>query len=108
MAQHPELRTARCAVTPSLTAEPAAQHAVLRTAVKQKTETKNGKENHAWPKQLRLPMGAEPSASRPSIEDIVMGAIPDLPKVHMYNRVLDYSLGGAEYMNVWHDAAEDK
>ena len=34
------------------------------------------------------------AASQPSIEDIVMGAIPGLPKVHLHNRVLDYSLGG--------------
>src|ERR1700760_2455398 len=48
------------------------------------------------------------AATQPSIEDIVMGAIPGLPRVHLHNRVLDYSLGGEEYMKVWHDAAEDR
>ncbi len=48
------------------------------------------------------------AATQPSIEDIVMGAIPGLPKVHLHNRVLDYSLGGDEYMKVWFDAAEDR
>jgi|GEM_PF-5538036 len=48
------------------------------------------------------------AATQPSIEDIVMGAIPGLPKVHLHNRVLDYSQGGAEYMKVWHDAAEGR
>jgi hydrogenase small subunit len=46
------------------------------------------------------------AASQPSLEDIVMGAIPGLPKVHVQNRVLAYSLGGDDYMTVWHDAAE--
>jgi hydrogenase small subunit len=48
------------------------------------------------------------AATQPSIEDIVMGAIPGLPKVHLHNRVLAYSLGGDEYMKVWFDAAEDR
>jgi hydrogenase small subunit len=48
------------------------------------------------------------AATQPSIEDIVMGAIPGLPKVHLHNRVLDPSLGGEEFMKVWHDAAEDR
>ena len=48
------------------------------------------------------------AATQPSIEDIVMGAIPGLPKVHLHNRVLDFSLGGEEFMKIWHDAAEDR
>jgi hydrogenase small subunit len=48
------------------------------------------------------------AATQPSIEDIVMGAIPGLPKVHLHNRVLDYSLGGEEYLKVWYDAAEGR
>src|SRR5437016_9028519 len=48
------------------------------------------------------------AATQPSIEDIVMGAIPGLPKVHLHNRVLDYSQGGDDYMKVWFDAAEDR
>ena len=38
------------------------------------------------------------AAMQPSIEDVLLGAIPGLPKVHLHNRVLDYSLGGEEYM----------
>src|SRR5690348_11100829 len=48
------------------------------------------------------------AATQPSIEDLVMGAIPGLPKVHLHNRVLDYSQGGDEYMKVWHQAAEGR
>ena len=48
------------------------------------------------------------AATQPSIEDIVMGAIPGLPKVHLHNRVLAYSLGGDEYLEVWHRAAEGR
>ena len=29
------------------------------------------------------------AATQPSIEDVIMGAIPGLPKVHLHNRVLD-------------------
>jgi hydrogenase small subunit len=46
------------------------------------------------------------AATQPSIEDIVMGAIPGLPKVHLHNRVLAYSLGGEEYLKPWFAAAE--
>ena len=31
-----------------------------------------------------------PAASNPSIEDVVLGAIPGLPKVHLHNPVLAY------------------
>src|SRR3954468_10790437 len=48
------------------------------------------------------------AASQPSIEDIVMGAIPGLPKVHLHNRVLAYEQGGDEFMRFWYDAAEGK
>ncbi len=48
------------------------------------------------------------AATQPSIEDVVMGAIPGLPKVHLHNRVLAYSLGGEEYLRPWHAAAEDR
>ena len=48
------------------------------------------------------------AASQPSIEDIVMGAIPGLPKVHLHNRVLAYEQGGDEFMRFWFDAAEGK
>ena len=48
------------------------------------------------------------AATQPSIEDLLLGAIPGLPKVHLHNRVLAYSLGGDEYLKVWHDAAEGR
>jgi hydrogenase small subunit len=48
------------------------------------------------------------AAQLPSIEDVVMGNVPGLPKVHLHNRVLDFSLGGDEYMEPWWAAAEDR
>jgi hydrogenase small subunit len=33
------------------------------------------------------------AASQPSIEDVVLGLIPDLPKVHLHNKVLAYETG---------------
>ena len=33
------------------------------------------------------------AAEQPSIEDIVLGAIPGLPKVHLHNPVLAYEVG---------------
>ena len=45
------------------------------------------------------------NATQPSIEDLVMGAIPGLPKVHLHNRVLAYSQGGQEYLEPWFKAA---
>jgi hydrogenase small subunit len=34
------------------------------------------------------------AAMQPSIEDVVLGAIPGLPKVHLHNPVLAYEVGG--------------
>ncbi len=48
------------------------------------------------------------AATQPSIEDVLMGAIPGLPKVHLHNRCLDFSLGGQEYLEPWFAAAEDR
>ena len=45
------------------------------------------------------------AASLPSIEDVVMGAIPGLPKVHLHNPVLAYEVGD-EFMKYWYLAAE--
>jgi hydrogenase small subunit len=47
------------------------------------------------------------AASQPSIEDIVMGAIPGLPKVHLHNPVLAYE-NGDEFMNYWYQADEGR
>ncbi len=47
------------------------------------------------------------AATQPSIEDIVLGAIPGLPKVHLHNPVLAYEVGD-EFMNYWHQADEGR
>ena len=47
------------------------------------------------------------AATQPSIEDIVMGAIPGLPKVHLHNPVLAYE-GGDEFMKYWYEADEGR
>jgi hydrogenase small subunit len=43
------------------------------------------------------------AASQPSIEDVVMGAIPGLPKVYLHNPVLAYEVGD-DFMNWWYRA----
>jgi hydrogenase small subunit len=45
------------------------------------------------------------AAEQPAIEDVVLGLIPGLPKVHLHNKVLDYSLGGEEYVRIFRQAA---
>src|ERR687884_2260212 len=45
------------------------------------------------------------AAMQPSLEDIVLGVIPGLPKVHLHNKVLAYSLGGEDFMAAFHQAA---
>jgi hydrogenase small subunit len=47
------------------------------------------------------------AATLPSIEDVVMGAIPGLPKVHLHNPVLAYEVGD-DFMKFWHAAAEGR
>src|SRR5579859_25435 len=44
------------------------------------------------------------AASLPSIEEVVMGAIPGLPKVHLHNPVLAYEVGD-DFMKYWFQAA---
>src|ERR1700747_687586 len=44
------------------------------------------------------------AASQPSIEDVVLGAIPGLPKVHLHTPVLAYE-NGDEFMKPFHQAA---
>ena len=41
------------------------------------------------------------AATQPSIEDVVLGAIPGLPKVHLHNPVLAYE-NGDEFMKFWY------
>ncbi len=43
------------------------------------------------------------AATQPSIEDVILGAIPGLPRVHLYNPVLSYEVG-EELMSYWHRA----
>src|SRR6478672_8974900 len=44
------------------------------------------------------------AATQPSIEDVILGAIPGLPKVHLHNPVLAYTVG-AEFLEPFHKAA---
>jgi hydrogenase small subunit len=47
------------------------------------------------------------AATQPSIEDLVMGNIPGLPKVHVHNPVIAYEVGD-DFMKFWFDAAAGK
>src|SRR5262249_8352636 len=43
------------------------------------------------------------NAEQPSVEDVVLGAIPGLPKVHLHNPVLAYEVGD-DFMKYFHQA----
>jgi len=47
------------------------------------------------------------AASQPSIEDVLLGAIPGLPKVHLHNPVLAYENGG-DFLKYWYMAEQGK
>ena len=47
------------------------------------------------------------AATQPSVEDVVMGAIPGLPKVHLHNPVLAYEVGD-DFMKYWYLAEQGK
>src|SRR5689334_19702489 len=47
------------------------------------------------------------AASQPSIEDVILGAIPGLPKVHLHNPVLAYE-NGDEFLKRFSDAQEGR
>jgi hydrogenase small subunit len=47
------------------------------------------------------------AATQPRIEDVVLGLVPGLPKVHLHNKVLAYE-NGAEFMEVFWKAARDE
>src|SRR6202790_5497746 len=47
------------------------------------------------------------AAMQPSIEDVVLGAIPGLPKVHLHNPVLAYEVGD-DFMKFWYEADEGR
>src|ERR1700678_812603 len=44
------------------------------------------------------------AATQPSIEDLVLGAIPGLPKVELHHPVLSPK-NGADFLKAWHAAA---
>src|ERR1700743_4000732 len=43
------------------------------------------------------------AAEQPSIEDVLLGAIPGLPKVHLHNPVLAYE-NGSEFLKSYYQA----
>ncbi|HEU4415625.1 MAG TPA: hydrogenase expression protein HypE [Candidatus Angelobacter sp.] len=47
------------------------------------------------------------AATQPSIEDVLLGAIPGLPKVHLHNPVLAYENGG-DFLKFYFDAWRGK
>src|SRR5665213_502704 len=47
------------------------------------------------------------AASQPSVEDVLLGAIPGLPKVHLHNPVLACEVGD-EFMKYWYLAEQGK
>src|ERR1700735_1084958 len=48
------------------------------------------------------------AAGQPSIEDVLLGAIPGLPKVHLHNKVLSPTLGGDEFLLPFRQAVRDE
>src|SRR5579872_1680554 len=47
------------------------------------------------------------AASQPSIEDVLLGAIPGLPKVHLHNPVLAYEVGD-DFMKYFYEAEKGR
>src|SRR5437763_2363296 len=47
------------------------------------------------------------AATQPSIEDLVLGAIPGLPRVRLHNPVLAYA-NGRDFLEPFHRAAEGR
>ncbi|HKQ69974.1 MAG TPA: hypothetical protein VJT73_11575 [Polyangiaceae bacterium] len=48
------------------------------------------------------------AATQPSLEDIVLGAIPGLPRVNLYHPVLAFSLGGEDFLSSFRAAIAGK
>src|SRR3954452_5675816 len=44
------------------------------------------------------------AATQPSIEDLVLGALPGVPPIRLHNPVLAYE-NGADFLKVFHEAA---
>jgi hydrogenase small subunit len=47
------------------------------------------------------------AAMQPSIEDVLLGAIPGLPRVHLHNPVLAYEVGD-DFLKYWYQAEQGK
>src|SRR5258708_7474575 len=47
------------------------------------------------------------SATNPSLEDIIQGVIPGMPKVVIHNQVIAFEVGD-EFIQAWYDAEEGK
>src|SRR4029453_3809454 len=47
------------------------------------------------------------SATNPSLEDIIQGVIPGMPRVVIHNQVVAYEVG-QEYVQAWYDAEKGK
>lgn len=45
------------------------------------------------------------AGTAPSFEEIVLGLVPDVPKVHLHNKVLAYELGGEPFLEPFRRAA---
>src|ERR1700761_5048344 len=45
------------------------------------------------------------AAGQPGIEDVLLGAIPGIPKVNLHNKVLSSTLGGEEFLTPFRAAA---
>src|SRR5258705_981801 len=48
------------------------------------------------------------AAGQPGIEDVLLGAIPGIPKVNLYNKVLSPTLGGEEFLTPFRQAVRDE
>ena len=47
------------------------------------------------------------AATQPSIEEVLLGAIPGLPRVHLHNPVLAYE-NGDDFLKFWYQAEQGK
>src|SRR5258708_35298943 len=47
------------------------------------------------------------AATQPSIEDVLLGAIPGLPRVHLHNPVVAYE-NGDDFLKYWYQAEQGK
>jgi Ni,Fe-hydrogenase I small subunit len=46
------------------------------------------------------------AAAQPALEEVLLGAIPGLPKVHLHNKVLSPTLGGEEFLKPFRNAVD--